>query len=144
MRRRWLGAVVLATALGVAACGGSSQEETPAAADQTREAQRIVPLNGDLAEIVFALGLGAEVVGVDTSATYPAEAAAKPKIGYQRQLAAEGILSLKPTIALGTAEAGPPEVIDQIRQAGVRVEIMETPTSVGAIPKRIQDVADKL
>jgi len=32
---------------------------------------RIVPLNGDLAEIIWALGLGDSVVGVDVSATYP-------------------------------------------------------------------------
>jgi iron complex transport system substrate-binding protein len=149
MRRRIFGAAVLATALVLTGCGGDgnntgSANETPAANQQTREPQRIVPLNGDLAEIVFALGLGAEVAGVDTSATYPAEAAAKPKIGYQRQLSAEGILSLRPTIALGTAEAGPPEVIDQIRKAGVRVEILPTPTTVDAIPQRIRDVAEKL
>ena len=89
-----------------------------------REPMKIVPLNGDLAEIVFALGLGDEVVGVDISATYPAEAAAKPKIGYQRTLSAEGIIGLQPTIALGTDEAGPPEVIDQIEKAGVTVEIL--------------------
>jgi iron complex transport system substrate-binding protein len=146
-----IGAAVLAAALALTGCGGGdgnagdnrAANETPAA-NQTREPQRIVPLNGDLAEIVFALGLGGEVAGVDTSATYPAEAAAKPKIGYQRQLSAEGILSLRPTIALGTAEAGPPEVIDQIKKAGVRVEILPTPTTVDAIPQRIRDVADKL
>ena len=36
-----------------------------------RSVSRIVPLNGDIAEIVFALGLGDRVVGVDTSAIYP-------------------------------------------------------------------------
>jgi iron complex transport system substrate-binding protein len=151
MRRPMTGAAVLAAALALTGCGGGdgnagdnrAANETPAA-NQTREPQRIVPLNGDLAEIVFALGLGGEVAGVDTSATYPAEAAAKPKIGYQRQLSAEGILSLRPTIALGTAEAGPPEVIDQIKKAGVRVEILPTPTTVDAVPQRIRDVAEKL
>ena len=52
---------------------------------------RIVPLNGDLAETVFTLGLTKNVVGVDTSATYPERAVAQlAKIGYQRTLSAEG------------------------------------------------------
>jgi iron complex transport system substrate-binding protein len=147
MRRRALGAAAAALALALAGCagdGGSTAADGTPAANQTREPQRIVPLNGDLAEIVFALGLGDEVVGVDTSATYPAEAAAKPKIGYQRQLAAEGILGLRPTIAIGTPEAGPPEVIDQLKKAGVPVEILAAPSTVDAIPQRIRDVAAKL
>ena len=82
---------------------------------------RIVSLNGDVTETIFALGLGGNLVGVDTSAPYPARRVARlPKIGYQRTLSAEGILSLRPTVVIGTAEAGPPEVIQQLRSAGVR------------------------
>jgi iron complex transport system substrate-binding protein len=138
-------AAVLAAvvALFAAGCGGTDKA-SPGGAPAAREAQRIVPLNGDIAEIVFALGLGDDVVGTDTSATYPETAAAKPKIGYQRQLSAEGILSLRPTIAIGTAEAGPPEVIEQLRTAGVKVEIVPAPSTVDDIPQRIQAVADKL
>jgi iron complex transport system substrate-binding protein len=146
MRRRVLAlAAVAVVALGATGCGADDSTAQPAegsAAD--RQPMKIVPLNGDLAEIVFALGLGAEVVGVDTSATYPPEAKSKPKIGYQRTLNAEGIISLGPTIALGTEEAGPPEVIDQLEKAGVKVEILTSPKTVDDIPKRIQEVADKL
>lgn len=86
------------------------------------DVSRIVPLNGDIAEVIFALGLTKNVVGVDTSATYPAKAVAGlPKIGYQRTLSAEGILSLRPTIVVGSALAGPQTVIDQLRTAGVTV-----------------------
>ncbi|MCK9899568.1 ABC transporter substrate-binding protein [Frankia sp. Cpl3] len=89
------------------------------------DVSRIIPLNGEIAEIVFALGLGDQVVATDVSATYPAEAAAKPKIGYQRALAAEGILALRPTVLVGTPEAGPPPVIEQLRSAGVPTVIVE-------------------
>ena len=57
---------------------------------------RIVVLNGDFTEVVYALGLGENVVAVDTSATYPAEAMELPQIGYQRRISAEGILSMDP------------------------------------------------
>ncbi|MEX5636088.1 heme/hemin ABC transporter substrate-binding protein [Parafrankia sp. FMc2] len=89
------------------------------------DVSRIIPLNGEIAEIVFALGLGDRVVATDVSATYPPEAAARPKIGYQRSLAAEGILALRPTILVGTPEAGPPPVIEQLRSAGVPTVIVE-------------------
>lgn len=138
--------VALVAALAVAGCseGGTGAAAPPASSTASRAPQRIVPLNGDIAEIVFALGLGGEVVGTDTSATFPAEAASKPKIGYQRTLSAEGILSLTPTIAIGTPEAGPPEVLDQVRNAGVRVEIVPAPATLDAVPQRIRDVAGKV
>lgn len=146
MRSGWVGlAAALAATLALSGCGDSagtgSAAPTSTGSAASRTPERIVPLNGDVAEIVFALGLGGEVVGTDTSATYPAEAASKPKIGYQRSLSAEGILSLKPTIAVGTAEAGPPEVLDQIRSAGVKVTIVPAPTSLDAVPQRIREVA---
>lgn len=145
MRRRLLvAAAAAALVIAAAGCAGDETTDAPTAAGAARQPMKIVPLNGDLAEIVFALGLGDEVVGVDTSATYPKEAGTKPKIGYQRTLNAEGIIGLQPTIAVGTAEAGPPEVIDQIRKAGVTVEILDTPKTVDDIPARIQAVADKL
>ncbi|GIH10360.1 hypothetical protein Rhe02_84270 [Rhizocola hellebori] len=135
--------IALAAALLVAMTACGQAEAEPQAAPQA--VQRIVPLTGDIAEIVWALGLGDQVVGVDTSALYPAQAAAKePKIGYQRQLAAEGILSLQPTIVIGTPEAGPAEVITQIKQAGIRTEIVALPTTVDDVAQRIKTVAGLL
>lgn len=135
--------LVLAAALaGCAEPSAADPASSASSADRTPE--RIVPLNGDIAEIVFALGLGDEVVAADSSATYPPEAAQRPKIGYQRALSAEGILSFQPTIVIGTPEAGPAQVIDQVRAAGVGVEIIEVPSTLDDVPARIQQVADLL
>lgn len=108
------------------------------------DVSRIVPLNGDVAEIVWALGLGDNVVGVDTSASYPPEARQLPSIGYQRRLSAEGILSLDPTVIIGTQEAGPPEVIQQIRDAGVPVVLVEDEPSLETPGAKIRAVAQAL
>jgi iron complex transport system substrate-binding protein len=106
---------------------------------------RIIPLNGDIAEIVWALGLGGNVVGVDVSATYPAEETNKlPQIGYQRDLAAEGILSLEPTVIIGDQDAGPPEVIEQLKSAGVPVVIIEDSGTIDAPVEKINAVAEAL
>lgn len=109
-----------------------------------KDASRIIPLNGDIAEVVWALGLGGNVVGTDTSATYPAAAAASTKIGYQRTLSAEGILALKPSLIIGNENAGPPAVIDQLRSAGVTVVLFKHPSTLDAIPQKIRDISDAL
>lgn len=109
-----------------------------------KDASRIIPLNGDIAEVVWALGLGGNVVGTDTSATYPAAAAAATKIGYQRTLSAEGILALQPTLILGNEAAGPPAVIEQLRAAGVTVVLLKHPTTIDAVPQKIRDIAGAL
>jgi iron complex transport system substrate-binding protein len=106
------------------------------------DVSRIVPLSGDIAEILWTLGLGDKIVGVDVSAVYPPEVMGPlPKIGFERQLSAEGILSLEPTLVIGKEQAGPPEVLDQIRAAGVPVVIVAEPQTLGAPTSKIRDVA---
>ena len=85
--------------------------------------QRWVSVGGALSEWVTALGGESKLVGVDTTSQHPASLKALPSIGYQRQLSAEGILSLRPQILVGTEEMGPPPVLAQIRSAGVQVDI---------------------
>jgi iron complex transport system substrate-binding protein len=102
---------------------------------------KLVAVGGVVAEIVFALGEGKRVVAVDLTSTYPAEARALPKVGYQRQLAAEGILSLGPTMVIATSDAGPPATLDQLRQAGVEVVIVPAEPTREAARERITRIA---
>jgi len=105
---------------------------------------RIIPLDGDVAEIVFALGFGGQVVATDLSATYPPEADALPQIGYQRSLNAEPIAAFEPTLLLGTDIAGPPEVLDDLERLGIPLVIVPSnATSTGAAEK-IMAVAEAL
>ncbi len=115
-----------------------------AATPITTAARRIIPVDGDLAEIVFALGLGEEVVATDLSATYPPAADALPEIGYQRALTAETILSFDPTLVLATDLAGPPEVIDQLRETGVTVVVVDRVDTIDGPANKIRAVADAL
>lgn len=105
---------------------------------------RIVPLSGDIAEIVWDLGLGGNIVAVDVSATYPEALLALPKVGYERVLNAEGILAMQPTVVIGKEAAGPPEVIDQVRGAGVPVVIISSPETIEAPNVKIEAVATAL
>ena len=102
---------------------------------------RIVPLNGEMTEILYELGLGSKIAGADISSTYPPEAKSLPSIGYQRTLNAEAMLALKPTLVIGNENAGPPPVIDQLRSAGVPVLIIKYETTLASIPDKIRIIA---
>ena len=104
-------------------------------AAQAQAPRRIVSLNGSMTEILFAIGAGDQVVGVDTSSIHPAAARKLPKVGYQRSISAEGVLSLKPDLIIGTGEAGPPPVLQQLRSSKVKLVLFEdkwTPESTYA------------
>lgn len=89
-------------------------------------AARWVSAGGAVSEWVVALGGESHLVGVDTTSQHPASLKALPSIGYQRQLSAEGVLSLRPDVLVGTEEMGPPEVIKQVGGAGVKVELFSS------------------
>jgi iron complex transport system substrate-binding protein len=104
----------------------------------------VVVIGGALAEVVYALGAEGRIAGTDTTATYPAPARDTPKVGYQRSLSAEGVLSLKPSLVLATAEAGPATAVAQIRAAGVRWESMASTHSMDNVLDRVRRVARAL
>lgn len=108
------------------------------------DVSRTIALTGDVAEIIWALGMGGNVIATDTSATYPPAAQKAPKIGYMRTLAAEGLLAQKPTLLIGGESAGPPAVLEQLRSAGVPVVIIASPTTLAAPAQKIREVAAAL
>jgi iron complex transport system substrate-binding protein len=122
-------------ALVVLACTRSSDEAA------ARPTERIVSVGGAVTETLFALGAGPSVVAVDTSSVFPAAATALPQVGYQRSLAAEPILALRPTLIIAAPEAGPPSALDQLRAAGVRVEVVGQAHSPEATVARTRAIA---
>lgn len=106
-------------------------------------ADRIVSVGGDVTEIVYALGAGNRLVARDTTSTLPA-AKNLPDVGYMRQLNAEGILSLKPTMVLASELAEPSLVLRQIADVGVKVVPVSGEASLDNVPHKIQQVASAL
>ncbi len=106
--------------------------------------QRIVSVDGALTEIVYALDGADRLAGVDTSSLYPPDTEDLPKVGYKRALSAEGLLSLTPDLVLVTDDAGPPEVLEQIRLAGVQTRMIPDAPTVEGLHAKIDAVADLL
>lgn len=105
------------------------------------QAPRVVSVGGSLTEIVYALGAEKQLVAVDTTSLYPDAALKLPKVGYARQLAAEGVLALRPTLILATSEAGPPNALEQIRATGVRIESTSAEHSFDELRNKVRVVA---
>jgi iron complex transport system substrate-binding protein len=140
MRRFSSGRFFAWTFLLVAACLLLVVPDAWAQSESGEEARRIVTLGGSVTETVYALGAGDQVVGVDASSVYPEAATEKPSVGYFRRLPAEGVLSLNPTLILALEGTGPPAVLDQLRSADVRVELIRDEASVDGAKRKIERI----
>ncbi|WP_226966618.1 heme/hemin ABC transporter substrate-binding protein [Streptomyces phaeolivaceus] len=107
------------------------------------DASRILPLNGGIAEIVFTLGLGDKVVGRDITATFE-EARGLPQVTKAHDVSAESVLSLEPTVVLADTDTGPSEAVDQIRDAGVPVVVLDPANELSDVSTRTTRVAEAL
>ena len=106
--------------------------------------QRWVSAGGALSEWVSALGGESKLVGVDTTSQHPESLKKLPSIGYQRSLSAEGILSLRPDILIGSEEMGPPPVIAQVRSAKVQVELFSAQPDLPTLEKNLTHLGQLL
>ncbi|MDM7861136.1 ABC transporter substrate-binding protein [Alteromonas sp. ASW11-36] len=105
-------------------------------------AERLVSAGGSLTEIVFALGAGNQLVGVDSSSHYPVQARALPDIGYYRALNVEGILSVQPQQLLVLNGTGPQAVLNQLDSLGLKTTVINNPKSLTGLYTTIQQVAE--
>ncbi len=98
---------------------------------------RTVSVGGAVTEILYALGLESRIVGVDTTSLYPESALRdKPNVGYLRQLSAEGVLGLNPSLILTVQGAGPKEAIESLEAARIPLVLVpETFTEKGIVDK---------
>jgi len=106
------------------------------------ETTRIVSIGGAITEILYALGLGNRIVGVDTTSLYPPQVLTeKPNVGYMRQLGAEGVLGLHPNLILAIEGSGPKETIDVLEAAKLPLVMFPETHSEEGLIKKIKLVA---
>ncbi|MFC8286327.1 heme/hemin ABC transporter substrate-binding protein [Streptomyces cyaneofuscatus] len=117
-----------------------SADGTKVTVDST---DRIVPLTGSLSEIVFTLGFGKQVVARDITATFE-QAEKLPVVTRAHDVSAESVLSLKPTVVLADTTTGPAEAIDQIRDAGIPLVVVDPAKGLDDVGRRIDTVAEAL
>jgi iron complex transport system substrate-binding protein len=79
---------------------GNAETRESAAPPLPEDIKRIVSLAPNLTEILFALGLEDEIVGVTLDSDYPPAAAERPKIGDFWQPNIEAVIAAKPDLVV--------------------------------------------
>lgn len=103
-----------------------------------------VDLYGTYGEIVFSLGMGDNVIGRDTATGFD-QAADLPLVsGSGHDLNVETILALNPSVILTDSSIGPPEVLQQLRSAGIPVVFLNPDRTLDGIEGHITAVAAAL
>lgn len=106
-------------------------------------AMRIVSADAGVTAVLRALALEKNLVGIDVTSP---QAADKPLsvIGYHRQLAAEGLLALHPTLLIGGEHMGPPSTLSAVEAAGVTVVRLPSVQNGEGLLANIRQLADVL
>ena len=105
--------------------------------------ERVVCLAPSLTETVYALGLGAVVVGVTDFTDYPSEAKTKPSVGGLTDASLEKIISLHPDLVLAMAEINREETVDELEHVAIPVYVV-SPQALQGIMASIQHIGDAL
>lgn len=98
-----------------------------------RPPQRIISLTPHLTELLFAVGAGSQVVGVDSASDYPQAVQALPRVGGYSRINFERILALKPDLVIAWVGGNRAADIHGLGKMGVPV--LQTQAT------RLEDVA---
>jgi len=129
--------IVCAMAGGVAHAAGITVHDARDRDVRIDNPARVVSIGGAITEILYALGFEDRLAGVDSTSLYPPAALHdKANVGYMRQLSAEGVLGLNPSLVLAMQGSGPKETIDVLEAAKVPlVMVPETFSEQGLLDK---------
>jgi len=86
-----------------------------------RPPQRIISLSPHLTELLFAVGAGEQVVGVDSASDYPQAAQTLPRVGDYSRINHERILALKPDLVIVWMGGNRAADIHALKQMGLPV-----------------------
>lgn len=132
--------MVVAAAL-LSACRNTAGNDT---GKQLPDSVKIVSLNGTVSEIVAGLGLEKNIVGTDIASNYPESLKSKPKVGHNRKINVEGVLSLQPNIVVAIDKEVSPQLAAQFETAGIKLLLFKQEFSVAGVKNLIRSVGDSL
>ncbi|MCO7736796.1 ABC transporter substrate-binding protein [Brucella intermedia] len=133
------GAALVAIALSLAT--GAASADT---VDSFTDTSRIVSVGGSLTEIVYALGAENMLAGRDQTSIYPEAVKKLADVGYMRQLAPEGVLSVNPTGILLLEGSGPQDTLDVLKKASVPMIIVPETFTDESVVRKIEIVGKAL
>lgn len=99
-------------------------------------ARRVISLAPHVTEMLFAAGGGDRIVGTVKYSDYPSAARDIPRVGDNRQVDIERVLSLKPDLLVVWRHNASSRQMDQLRKLGIPLFYSE-PHKLGDIPEAI-------
>jgi iron complex transport system substrate-binding protein len=120
-----ISACAIATALAAGAQAVQLADDRGVTVSLQHPAERIVALAPHLAEITFAAGAGAKLVGVSSFSRHPAEAERLPVVASSGRVDIERVVALKPDVVLGWRSGNSPLQIERLERLGFSVFITE-------------------
>ena len=107
---------------------------------QVSSAERLISLAPHLTEMVYDLGVGAQLVGVSRYSDFPAAASRLPRVGDAFQLNVERIINLAPDRILAW-QGGAPRTLSKLEALGFLVQRQEIKglSSIGEGYRRLGD-----
>ena len=112
-------------------------------ADDPTPPRRIISLAPNTTEILFALGLNDNIVGVTSFCDYPEEAKKKPKVGGMSNPSIEAVVALKPDIVVMTTDGNPREFADLLHSLHIKTFIF-TARRIAELPQGIRELGAAL
>ena len=102
----------------------------------TRPAQRVVSLAPHVTELLFAAGGSSRIVGTVNYSDYPPAAREIPRVGDNRQVDIERLLSLKPDLLVVWRHNASSRQMEQLRKLGIPLYYSD-PHKLGDIPESL-------
>lgn len=102
-------------------------------------ARRIVALSPHVTELLFAVGAGDRVVGVDAWSNYPAAARQLPRVGDLYALDLERIVALKPDLLIVWHNGNSQRQLDVLRGLGLPI-YFDGPRRLADIPRSLEQM----
>ena len=137
MTRAW---VLACLCVFLSACSEPASET-----DEAGSAARVVTLAPNLAELVFAVGAGDQLVGVSAWSDYPRAVLELPEVGDAFMVDQEQLAFLNPDLVLVWESGTPQHTVDELRKRGYRVETVRTRGlgDVGAALRRVGELTGR-
>ncbi|NBC06860.1 MAG: ABC transporter substrate-binding protein [Bacteroidetes bacterium] len=121
------------------------QAEPQDTVDEPPSYERLVSLSGGITELLYELGQGDKIVGIDVTSTYPADKVAQlPRLGHVRQLNVEALLSLQPDLVLAERTDEASAALQQLEGAGVEVLWLDGSFSLEKPMAQAEQISQKL
>jgi len=106
--------------------------------------QKIISLGGTITEIIFALGEGEKIIGVDNTSVFPKQTLKLTKLGYRQNISLEGIVSLRPDIVFASSLLAPKAIIDKLKTLDIAVIVVPELNNFDSAKKKVEIISTAL